>query len=288
MTFAAAPAPHRLLVVAGGATIAALVLIRRRKLLQAVAIPLAQSLCLLRDRLFGPPPPPPRSISDYGRLADRRLSQVGRHYYGFVDGEGTTLRNTRAAFDAVRLMPRIMRGIGSDVSTGVTLFGAHLELPVLVAPTAFHNWATPEGEVATARGAGAAGAGYCYNWMLSSKLYCEVVAEPGVKWLHLYIFEEREIVARSIELAAATGSFSAIVLTCDHPHTRVQEQMVPYFQQRWMDLDLSEQAMGALMLPNQAAAGEAPLTLGDALSQPGAKVGGTNDAALGWVRGALP
>ena len=76
--------------------------------------------------------------------------------------------------------------------------------------------------MATARGAAEAGAGYCYNWMMSSRLCSDVVEEGrtasgdgGVKWLHLYMFEEKELVEKAIKSAEATGAFSAIVLTCD-------------------------------------------------------------------------
>ena len=112
--------------------------------------------------------------------------------------------------------------------------------------------AGPEGERATARGSGAAGVGYCFNWMLSTVPYTELLKERGPKWLHLYIFKERELVQRSIELAekanqtAGDSGFSAIILTCDHPHNRVQDRMVPAFGQRWMDMDCSPEAMNRL------------------------------------------
>jgi 4-hydroxymandelate oxidase len=119
-------------------------------------------------------------------------------------------------------LPKILQGDLSNIDTTLEIFGQTLDLPVLVAPTAFHSLACPEGEVATARGAGKAGAGYCFNWMLSSKLYSEVLKEEGVKWLHLYMFEERGLVEASIERALDAGGFSAIILSCDHPHQRVQ------------------------------------------------------------------
>jgi hypothetical protein len=40
----------------------------------------------------------------------------------------------------------------------------------------------------------------------------------GGMMLHLYMYAERDMVEESIRLAEATGAFSAIILTCDHPH----------------------------------------------------------------------
>jgi 4-hydroxymandelate oxidase len=171
------------------------------------------------------------------------------------------------------------------VDTSLTIFGQRLELPVLIAPSAFHVLACPEGEIATARGAGAAGAGYCYNFMLASKHYTHVVKEAGVKWLHMYMFEERDLVKASIAVALqCQTSFSAIILTCDHPHQRVQGRMIPYFMEgKFPFSNLNEP-----FFPNQAAVGFDTTTLQQLLDPVhmgkmiGKGPGGTNSYKLGW------
>jgi hypothetical protein len=50
--------------------------------------------------------------------------------------------------------------------------------------------------------------------------------QDGVKWLHLYMFQEKGLVEAAIERALNTGGFSAIILSCDHPHQRVQVRWV--------------------------------------------------------------
>src|SRR4051812_16213268 len=72
-------------------------------------------------------------------------------------GDELTLGDNVAAWDRVRLRPRVLRDVGTvDMTT--TVLGIPVASPVLVAPTAFHKLAHPEGEAATAAGAAAAGA----------------------------------------------------------------------------------------------------------------------------------
>ena len=167
---------------------------------------------------------PPKTIAEFEAAALPKMSPLARVYYHFYCHPAATTNATRTFLDSLRLVPSILRGDMRQVDTSLTLFGKRMEMPVLIAPSAFHVLACPEGEVATAQGAAAAGAGYCYNWMLSSKSYEEVLPQSygGVKWLHIYMFEEKDLVEASIQAALKTKAFSAVVLTCDHPHLRVQ------------------------------------------------------------------
>ena len=231
---------------------------------------------------------PPKSIKEFEAEAKKRLSPLGKIYFGYVDGEGLTAKACRNFFASIRLLPRILVGDLSGVDTSMEIFGQKLDMPVLIAPTAFHFLACEEGEVATARGAAEAGAGYCYNWMLSSRLCPDVVEEGrtasgdgGVKWLHLYMFEEKDMVEKAIKSAEATGAFSAIILTCDHPHTRVQGRMLPYFTQ----LPFPEEALDRSFFPNQDSVGGDTITLRELLSLKGDEEnvpGGTNSSKLSW------
>src|SRR5688500_17781586 len=72
-------------------------------------------------------------------------------------GDELTLTDSVAAWDRIRLRPRVLRDVGVvDLTT--TVLGTHVSSPVMVAPTAFHKLAHADGEVATAQGAAAAGA----------------------------------------------------------------------------------------------------------------------------------
>jgi isopentenyl diphosphate isomerase/L-lactate dehydrogenase-like FMN-dependent dehydrogenase len=233
---------------------------------------------------------PPKSIAEFERVALQKMAPISKMYFQYFSDPNTTISRARDFFNSLRLVPRILQGDLTDVDTSITIFGQRLDMPVLVAPSAFHVLACPEGEVATARGAGAAGAGYCYNFMLSSKPYQDVVQEDGTKWLHLYMFKERELVEAAVRSAFqndGTEQFSAIILTCDHPHQRVQGRMIPYF----MNGKFPFSKLDDFFFPNQPFVWNDVTTLGQLLDpvhmqkmaeQGSANPGGTNSYTLDW------
>jgi len=158
-----------------------------------------------------------RNPLDYERHAKEYGNPLGALYFGYVCAAGETLQACRESLSKIKLMPRSMQGVDAD--TRVTYFGREVPAPLIIAPTALHNLADPEGEVATARGAGKGGAVYCFNYFLSSQRVEDVAAQPGEKWLHLYLFEERDLVEFAIEDALENfkGVFSAVIVTLDHP-----------------------------------------------------------------------
>jgi len=117
--------------------------------------------------------------------------------------------------------------------------------------------------------------------MLSSESYTHVVKEEGIKWLHMYMFQEKELVANSIRLAEATGNFTAIVLTCDHPHIRVQNRMVPDFAALTPAVKKGSAGYNRPFFPNQAAAGGTTLTVGELQSGKDMR-SGSNSYTLSW------
>ena len=61
------------------------------------------------------------------------------------------LRRNRESFDALRLKSHVLVDVGA-LDTRLELFGQRFDFPILIAPTANHGLAHPEGELATARG----------------------------------------------------------------------------------------------------------------------------------------
>ena len=97
-------------------------------------------------------------------------------------------------------------------------------MPLLVAPTAFQRMAHPEGELAMARGAAAAGTVMCLSTLATATI--EEVAEAsadGARWFQLYWSSDRGVVQDLVDRAAANG-FTAVVLTVDLPELGRRER----------------------------------------------------------------
>jgi lactate 2-monooxygenase len=85
---------------------------------------------------------------------------AGAHGYVFGSaGTEDTERANRAAFARHRIVPRMLRDVSvRDFRTEI--FGVEHDAPVLLAPVGVQSIIHPEGELAAARGAAAAGIGY--------------------------------------------------------------------------------------------------------------------------------
>lgn len=167
--------------------------------------------------------PDPFNIAELERLAAERLDPGAHGYFAGGAGDERTLERNLAAYREWELWPRALVDV-SEVSTAVELLGARIELPVLVAPVAFQKLAHPEGEVAMARAAAAAGTVMC----LSTIATCgptEVSAgcAEGRKWMQLYCFRDRGITTALLDEAVAAGH-EAVLLTVDAPHAGKRER----------------------------------------------------------------
>jgi 4-hydroxymandelate oxidase len=98
----------------------------------------------------------------------------------------------------------------------VSLFGKELPFPILLAPTAYHRSIHPEGEMATARGAGAARA----TWVVSSSTttVIEEIARAATAplWFQLYLQPDRGFTQDIVQRVEGAGC-QALCLTVDQP-----------------------------------------------------------------------
>jgi 4-hydroxymandelate oxidase len=157
---------------------------------------------------------PPITVGEYEDRARAILPQMAFDYYAGGAEDEWTVRENRAAFSRYVLRPRVLVDVSSrDLTTRI--LGQDVSLPVLVAPTALHALANPEGEVATARGAASAGTVMIQS-SLSSRTIEDVAAARGQRWFQLYVQRDRDLTAELVKRAEAAGC-SAIVLTADLP-----------------------------------------------------------------------
>ena len=153
------------------------------------------------------------SVFDYEAAAREKLPKTAFDYYSSGANDEITLRENHAAYERIRLKPRVLKDI-SKRDIGITLFGDTIAMPILVAPTAFHRMAHPEGECAVARATGKAGTIMILSTLATSSIE-EVMAEArGPVWFQLYVYKDKQATKSLIQRAEIAGC-KAIVLTVD-------------------------------------------------------------------------
>ncbi|WP_416873823.1 alpha-hydroxy acid oxidase [Kitasatospora sp. SC0581] len=145
-------------------------------------------------------------------------AQLPPEIWDFIEGGSgaeRTLTANREMFGRHALRPRTLVDV-SACDPALTLLGAPLRLPLGIAPMAYHRLVDPEGETATARAAGRAGALLVAGMFASRTLEEIAAAAIGPLWLQLYWLRERAVLAALVERAEAAG-YGALVLTVDAP-----------------------------------------------------------------------
>ena len=160
------------------------------------------------------------SLVDYETEAERRLSPAAAAYYRSGAGDEQSLRENAEAWKRFRLLPRMLVGVG-ERNAATTVLGAPVRFPVLLAPTAMQRLAHPDGELATARAAAAAGTIMTLSTVATASI--EQVAEAraavaadSAGWFQLYPQRDRELTRALVDRAAAAG-YAAVVVTVDSP-----------------------------------------------------------------------
>jgi 4-hydroxymandelate oxidase len=159
--------------------------------------------------------PEPVSVPDYESLAHERMTHPAWEYINSGSADEVTLRWNREALTRIRLKPRVMVDV-SRVDTRIKLFGQEMSHPILLAPTSTHMLAHPEGEVATARGAGAADAVMVIS--TASNRAVEDIAHASTRptWFQLYVQDDRAL-TKDLVLRAQAAGCRALCITVDLP-----------------------------------------------------------------------
>ncbi|MBO0938474.1 alpha-hydroxy-acid oxidizing protein [Fibrella sp. HMF5335] len=155
------------------------------------------------------------NLFDLEPLAAARMTTMAYEYVASGAADEFTVRWNRQAFDAIRLNPRVLVDV-SQLDTRLSLFGQELPYPILIAPTAFHKIMHPDGELATARGAGAASATYVISSFTTTPLDDIARVASGPLWFQLYMSNDRAYTRDLIQHAEAQGC-RALCVTVDTP-----------------------------------------------------------------------
>ncbi|MBW4433213.1 MAG: alpha-hydroxy-acid oxidizing protein [Pelatocladus maniniholoensis HA4357-MV3] len=165
----------------------------------------------------------PLNLFEYEQQAQKCLSPMVWDYYASGAWDEITLRDNHAAFDRIKLRPRVLVDV-SDRHLTTTILDQPLQMPLLIAPMAFQCLAHPEGELATAKAASSAGVGMVLSTLSTKSLeevaqiyYSNYSQTPNPPlWFQLYIHRDRNLTRALIERAYTAG-YQALCVTVDAP-----------------------------------------------------------------------
>jgi 4-hydroxymandelate oxidase len=162
------------------------------------------------------------SVPQYEERARGVMSVPAWEYYDQGCADDLTVRWNREALQRLRLESRVMVDV-ERIDTSTTLLGRALPHPILLAPAAAHMLAHPEGELATARGAGAASAIMVLSSNANYAVEAVVAAATQPLWFQLYVDRDRAIAKDLIQRVERAGC-QALCVTVDQPVIYARER----------------------------------------------------------------
>ena len=155
------------------------------------------------------------SLPEFEERARRCMTPMAYEYVASGAADEHTVRWNRDAFDRIRLRPRVLRDVAA-VDLRTTLFGREHAFPILLAPTAYHRVLHPDGELATARGAAAAGITWVVSVGTTTPLQEIAAAAAAPLWFQLYFQSDRGFTRDLVQQVEASGC-EVLCLTVDTP-----------------------------------------------------------------------
>lgn len=155
------------------------------------------------------------NVNEFEKIAKEKLPKMVYDYYSSGAEDQWTLEENRRAFSRILFRPRILIDV-SKIDMTTTFLGHKINMPIMLAPSAMQRMAHPDGELAVARAASAAG----ILMALSSWSTCtlEEVAStgPGIRLQQVYVYKDRNIVQQLVRRAEKAG-YKGFVVTVDTP-----------------------------------------------------------------------
>jgi 4-hydroxymandelate oxidase len=156
------------------------------------------------------------TLHDFERAAHALLDPSALGYFRSGADAERTLRANERAYRRWEVWHRVLVDV-SAIDASTTVLGTPVPSPVLIAPTAYHRLAHPDGEAGTARAAARAGTVMIVSTLATTALEDIAAAAPGAtRWFQLYVHKDRAFSTELVQRAAAAG-YRALVLTVDTP-----------------------------------------------------------------------
>jgi 4-hydroxymandelate oxidase len=164
------------------------------------------------------------SLPEVEQLALGCMSTMAYEYVTAAAADEHTVRWNRESYDRIRLRPRVLRDIANP-DTRVTLFGKELPAPIILAPAAYQRLMHTDGELAMAKGAGAANTTFVVSSASTTSLEDIAGVATSPFWFQLYVQSDRGFTRDQIRRAEAAGC-TALCLTVDTPTLGARNRQV--------------------------------------------------------------
>lgn len=234
------------------------------------------------------------------------MRRLPRAVFDYMDGGAeteTSLRENCRAFESLIFRPRNAMSV-PHCDTRVNVLGAELSFPAILAPIGYSRLIHPEGEVAAAAGASAAGTAYILSTISGHKLEDVRAASKGPLWYQLYLLGGRPAAEAALDRAWKAG-FTALFVTIDTGVAGMRERdirngvgklmggnwlgIIPYAAQfvshpAWVASYFMDGGLHGL--PNVIVPGKGPLQLVDVAAALAESVVTWND--FRWLREVWP
>jgi 4-hydroxymandelate oxidase len=128
--------------------------------------------------------------------------------------DSVTAREATESWSSVRFHPHVLKDV-TDVDPSVTLLGRRARVPWGIAPTTLQRTVHPDGELAMARAAAAAGSVMVVSSNAGTS-FADIGATGVRWWLQAYLPSDRTLAEPMLDRAVAAGA-EAVVLTADTP-----------------------------------------------------------------------
>ena len=153
------------------------------------------------------------NTADLELEAEKILPKGGFDYIQSGSGAEYTKRANLRAMEGTFLEPHFLSGVlKPDLS--VSILGSNLPFPIIVAPMGSHGRAHVSKEVGTAQGVAATGTLMVLSTVSNNSLEEVAQANPGPKWMQIYLPADRGVARELIQRAKAAG-YTALVPTID-------------------------------------------------------------------------
>ena len=155
----------------------------------------------------------PVNVEDVTALAKEALPKATFDYITTGSADEITLRENIAAFRRIRVLPPLLKGVSkADLST--TVLKQRISLPIMLAPVAAQRMYHPQGALAVARAAAAAGTVFGVSSSATNSAEEIAAASRGPKWFQLYPPKDRSVARQLVQRVERAG-FKAIIVTVD-------------------------------------------------------------------------